>query len=334
MKLLNHLNPADHVALSGIDDQWPFQYLSEFSRFHKHFYNDSIYIVYDEETNAYMPLRFLDMKLFGPAQILFAPLREHRELGPDCQLHFFDKLINMLQKRGGCERLVQPHPYGILAAVPPEAKYCEFGTYIVNLKDQSEDEILEKFHPKYQKAVQHSEKNGAVVKIGKEALNDFFMIYEATMKKAGLHTDPLTYFQTIYDYLGEHRISCGVVYDQNEPISGIFVIHTAYSAYLTHAGTRGESKLYGAAKLLNFEMMKYLKKAGVEKYDFVGVRLKNNNPALEGIFRFKKGFGGDLKSGYLWKLDILPIKAKAYDLIVKFKSGGDKVIDIIDQVNH
>ncbi|MBL7916315.1 MAG: peptidoglycan bridge formation glycyltransferase FemA/FemB family protein [Bacteroidia bacterium] len=333
MKVLNHLKPADHHILSQISDNWPFQFVSEFTRFHKYYFNETVNIIYDEELNAYMPLRILDMKLFAPAQILYAPLRESMELSKEEQMQFFNKLIRLLQNQGGCERLVQPHPYSILSAIPEGAKYCDFGTYVVDLENQTIEQILEKFHPKYQKAVTHSEKNGAVVKIGKECLNDFFMIYKSTMERAGLHLDEFTYFQSLYDYLGENRISCGVVYDQDEPISGIFVIHTLYGAFLTHAGTRGDSKLYGAAKLLNLEMMRHLKEKGVKKYDFVGVRLKNNNPALEGIFRFKKGFGGDLKEGYLWKIDILPLKAKAYDLMVKLKSGNDKLTDIIDQVN-
>ena len=333
MKVLNHLKPSDHHALSRINDNWPFQFVSEFTRFHKHYFNETVNIIFDEELNAFMPLRILDMKLFAPAQILYAPLRECVELNREEQMQFFIKMIRLLQNQGGCERLVQPHPYSILSAIPEGAKYCDFGTYIIDLENQSIEEILEKFHPKYQKAVSHSEKNGAVVKIGKEYINDFFMIYKCTMERAGLHYDELSYFQTLLDYLGENRISCGVVYDQDEPISGIFVIHTLYGAFLTHAGTRGDSKLYGAAKLLNLEMMRHLKEKGVKKYDFVGVRLKNNNPALEGIFRFKKGFGGELKEGYLWKIDILPLKAKAYDLMVKLKSGNEKLTDIIDQVN-
>ncbi len=80
--------------------------------------------------------------------------------------------------------------------------------------------------------------------------------------------------------------------------------------------------------------MKNLKKHWELKYDFVGVRLKNNNPTLDGIFRFKKGFGGDLKQGYLWKLDLLPMKAKAYDVIVKMMKGENRVTDIIDQVSQ
>jgi hypothetical protein len=333
MKLLNHLHPGDHLLLARLDNDWPFQFLSEFSRFHRQFFNDHIKIVYDKDLDAYMPMRVLDMKYFAPAQILFAPLHNAKELSADNQLLFFNKLIHMLQINGGCERLVQPHPYGILSSFPEGSKYCEFGTYVVDLEHLSEEEIFKNFHPKYQKAVMHSQRNGAVVKIGRETLDDFFNVYANTMQRAGLHTDPREYFNKLYDYLGEKRVCTAVVYDDNEPVSGIFVIHTNYSAFLTHAGTQGDSKLYGAAKLLNYEVMKRLKSMNVKKYDFVGVRLKNNNPALEGIFRFKKGFGGELKHGYLWKIDILPVKAKAYDMMVKLKSGGRSGNDIIDQVN-
>ena len=81
-------------------------------------------------------------------------------------------------------------------------------------------------------------------------------------------------------------------------------------------------------------MMKHLKQLGVKRYDLVGVRLKNNDPALEGIFRFKKGFGGDLKTGYLWKTDLNPLEAKLYDYLVRFKNRNKKPAkDIIDQIN-
>lgn len=334
MKLLNHLNPADHKLLGVINDDWPFQFLSEFSRFQHQFYDERINIFYDLELKAYMPIRFLKMKLFSPAQILFPPMRDTIELNVEEQSKFFCKLIKFFGEMGGCERLAQPHPYGILSTYPQRSKFCKFGTYIIDLENQTEAQIFEKFHPKYQKAVTHSEKNRAIVKIGSEVLPDFYKVYEHTMKRAGIHFDTYNYFKTIYDFLGDDRICCAVVYDDGVPVSGIFIIYTKYSAFLTHAGTLGESKLYGAAKFLNFEVMKYLKNKGVKKYDFVGVRLNNNNPQLEGIFRFKKGFGGVLKEGYLWKIDILPMKAKAYYVIQKLKLTKTHLIDIIDQMNH
>ncbi|HMT30087.1 MAG TPA: peptidoglycan bridge formation glycyltransferase FemA/FemB family protein, partial [Bacteroidia bacterium] len=232
---------------------------------------------------------------------MFAPVRNGAELNVEEQRIFFEKLVLFLQQSGGCERLLQPNPYAVLAACPEGSRHCEFGTYLIDLENQSEEQILEKFHPKYQKAVVHSIKNEAEVKIGPEVLKDFYLTYMTTMKKAGLHYDPYDYFEMLWRYMGDERVCTGVVYDNGVPVSGIFLIYTKHSAYLTHAGTQGDSKLYGAAKLLNFEMMKYLKNKGVKIYDFVGVRLKNNNPALEGIFRFKKGFGGELKEGYLWK---------------------------------
>jgi hypothetical protein len=333
MRFLSHLSPADGDLLSAINNDWPLQFTPEFSRFHKEFKKDSVQILYDETLKAYLPVRFMKLRFFQPAQLLHPPLRNGVELPADEQEVFFNKLISVLKRSGGCDRLVQPHPYGFLAAHPKEVPFCEFGTYIVDLENQTPEEILARFHPKYQKAVAHSERNGAEVRFGRQTLDDFFAIYAGTMKRAGIHTDPRPYFDALYKYLTEQHVETGVVYDQGEPVSSLLVIYSNYSALLTHAGSTPESRLYGANKLLNFEMMKRLKTKGVRKYDFVGVRLNNNNAALEGIFRFKKGFGGDLKTGYLWKTDIRAFRARSYDLLLKIKSRGKVVKDIIDQVN-
>lgn len=334
MQLLSHFNPAHKKILGVIDEKWPFQFLPEFSSFSLSWHHQEIRIAYDAELQAMMPIRFYNLKIFSHAQILFAPARNAEELSGEEQLMFFKKLSRSLYYNENCERLVQPHPYSVLAAHPPGSKFCEFGSYIVDLQNQTPDEILERFHPKYQKAVSHSIKHGAVIKSGPEVVSDFYATYEVTMKRIGKPYDSLEYFLNLYKYLGNDRICCAVVYDQDVPVSGIFLIYSKYGAFLTHAGTQGESKLYGAAKLLNFETMKFLREKGVKRYDFVGVRLNNeNNPELEGIFRFKKGFGGDLKQGYLWKQDLLPMKAKLFDLLIYIKSRGKKSTDIIDQMN-
>jgi lipid II:glycine glycyltransferase (peptidoglycan interpeptide bridge formation enzyme) len=78
-------------------------------------------------------------------------------------------------------------------------------------------------------------------------------------------------------------------------------------------------------------MMKHLRDKGVKTYDLVGVRLNSSNESLQGVFRFKKGFGGDLKEGYLWKIDIAPIPMKIYDFLVRIRQGKNIQKDIIDQ---
>lgn len=337
MKFLNHLDSSHHeklTAFSGVEA--PFQFLPQFSTFYQNYFNEQILIAYSEEQQAYLPLHLYKTKMFRLGQILHAPVNgnDFADLAMKDQLIFFNALIRALKDNNICNRLVQPHPYGILGALPPNVRSCEFGTYIIDLATQTEDQIFEKFHPKYQKAVTHSQKNNAIVKFGKEVFDDFYQTYAHTMQRVNIKPDTKNYFLKLYENLGEQFLTPAVVYDEQEPIGGVFFIHTKYAGYCTHAGSMGESKLYGAMKLLHFEMMKRLKSQGVKKYDLVGVRLKNNDPALEGIFRFKKGFGGDLKTGYLWKTDIQPVKAKLYDILVHIKNRNKKIAkDIIDQVN-
>ena len=63
--------------------------------------------------------------------------------------------------------------------------------------------------------------------------------------------------------------------------------------------------------------------------------INSENEALEGIFRFKKGFGGELKEGYLWKIDIARVRTKVFDLMMRLRhmnAGG--VRDIIDEESN
>jgi hypothetical protein len=334
MKLLHYHNTDDQKLLSELDNKAPFQFLAGFTQLYQDYLAENIYIAYSEKLQAFIPIRFFSSKFFKLGQILHAPIHRFAELSSELQLEFFNELIEFLKQNNLCERLIQPHPYGILGAVPSQARYCEFGTYVINLKDQSIEEIFQKFHPKYQKAIVHTEKNGGSVKFGQEVLNDFYSCYHETMKRIGMPSEKLQFFEAYYKYLGSKNVTAGVVYDQQSPVGGIFIVHSDYAALCTHAGSMGETKLYGSMKFLHFEMIKKMKASGVHRYDLVGVRIGNNDPALEGVFRFKKGFGGDLKKGFLWKTDINPIKAKMYDLLIKIKHPNNRYKDIIDQVTN
>ncbi len=333
MKQLSWLNPKDSELLSGLNNNSPFQFLPGFSKIYKEYSGEKVFLIYSENLKAFLPIRLFTSHFIKFIQILHAPIRDNKELNSEEQLQFFNEFIEYCKTNNLCERLVQPHPYGILSAIPNGSKYCEFGTYITDLATKSDEEIFKQFHPKYQKAIHHTEKSGGVVKFGIEVLEDFYKCYEHTMRKAGAISENIQYFKAYCKYLGSENATPAVVYDNGNPVGGIFVVHTNYSALCTHAGSMGDTKLYGSMKYLHFEMMKRMKSLGVKKYDLVGVRIGNNDPALEGIFRFKKGFGGELKKGYLWKIDIDPLKTRVYDFLLKLRHPGNLYKDIIDQVN-
>jgi lipid II:glycine glycyltransferase (peptidoglycan interpeptide bridge formation enzyme) len=245
------------------------------------------------------------------------------------QKEFFNELISFIEKQNLCDRLIQSHPCGIVKAVPEHAVSCAFGTYINDLAHQTDEDIYKNLNEKYRQAVGAAAKGGAVIKYGKEVLNDFYILYSNTMKKAGISAESFDYFESLYKYLGSSSVETAVVYDKDQPIGSLLAMYSNYAAFVTHAGSGGNSKLYGAVKFLHYEMMKAMKARGVKRYDLVGVRLGKIPPALEGVFRFKKGFGGELKEGFLWKKDVHPGKIKVYDLLMRLR--GTKSADIIDQ---
>ena len=191
--------------------------------------------------------------------------------------------------------------------------------------------MLNEFDVKYKKAVQHSIKNGGTVIITNDSLKEFYSIYLNTCKRATIYYDSLNYFENIISFLPNNAITALINDAEGITIGAAFFIFDKHTCYCTHAGSLPGSKLYGGMKQLHFEMMKWMRDKNVKQYDLTGVRINSNNETLQGIFKFKKGFGGELKQGYLWKADLIKWKCLLYDLLVLIKSKGKKHKDIIDQ---
>ncbi len=331
MKIFSYTDAAYPSPADVFTKESPVQFIKGFSDFYKQFHHNDVYFFYSEKLNAFLPLRLFQVKIFKFGQILHAPICNNVELAADQQQLFFVDLLDFLKSNNFCERLIQPHPFGIMLSVPDKSASCAFGTYINHLQDHTDEELLFTYDPKYRKAVNAAAKGGAEVRFGWSEFASFYNLYSQTTTRAGIHCDAVNYFETLYNCLGDEHLDCGVVYDNQQPIGSILMLYSGYAALCTHAGSGGESKLYGAIKLLHYEMMKRMKARGVKYYDLVGVRIGSTNESLEGVFRFKKGFGGVLKEGYLWKTDIAPLKSKMYDLLLKLKGGNNALKDIIDQ---
>lgn len=333
MKVYSYTDPNEINPENIFSDESPLQFQKGFSLFYQNYMNSEVKILYSENLNAFIPVRYFKLKVFRFAQILHAPVINDMELEASMQQQFFEELVSFHREQQLCQRFIQPHPYGILKAVPAGAQSCPFGTYINQLDTMTDTELLHSFDPKYRKSVNHAEKNGAIIRFGRDQFSAFHDLYKQTTARAGIHCDPVAYFDALYKYLGQDNIEIGVVYDQEQPIGAILLLYTKYAALCTHAGSGGESKLYGGMKLLHYKMMQHLKAKGVKVYDLVGVRINSNNEALEGIFRFKKGFGGALKEGYLWKMDIAPVQTKVFDLMMKIRYRTT-MRDIIDEESN
>jgi hypothetical protein len=331
MKIYSYNNPHYESAAKKFDDSWPIQFLQGYSNFYEKEFSNEIILLEDAKTLACIPLKLFNSRIFKFGQILHAPVKDGVELNVEEQKIFLENLIHYLKSNRLVHRMVQPHPMGFMKYVPIGARSCAFGTYITELQEFDDEALLNSFDPKYKKAIQHSIKNGGRCEFGWKNFDMFYKIYSGTMTRAGLPIEPTEYFENLRKNIGDDHIEVGVVYDIDQPIGCILLMYSKYAAYCTHAGSGGESKLYGAVKQLHYEMMRRLRDKGVKKYDLVGVRLNSKDDSLQGIFRFKKGFGGTLKEGYLWKKDITKTPMAIYDTLLKIKLGNKLNKDIIDQ---
>jgi len=334
MTVYSYINKLFPSAKGLFDDRWPLPFHEELANYNFDTTQIDTLIFYDKQINAYMPVRYIKVKLLKFGQIQYAPLSDGELLSEEEEKLFLDHFIEYCRKKHLFHHLIQSHPSGFTRSFPNSSAYCPFGSYVTNLSLFDDESLLTSYDPKYKKAIAHSIKNGATVKLGLDQLPQFYILYQNSINKAKIYCDSHSSIQTLLRNLGPDKCEIGVVYDGEQAIGAILVQFTKHTAYVTHAGMGGDSKLYGAMKYLHFEMMKHLRDKNVKFYDFVGVRINNKTASLDGIFRFKKGFGGKLNSGYLWKIDLNTSIMKVYNKIYDFRFKDlPHMKDIIDQEN-
>ena len=89
----------------------------------------------------------------------------------------------------------------------------------LDIKGKTEDEIFSNFHQKTRYNVRLAIKKGVVIKQGtREELKDFHEIMKITGKRDDFIIRPLSYFQKMYDELGDHA-KLLMAYYEDKPIS-------------------------------------------------------------------------------------------------------------------
>ena len=148
----------------------------------------------------------------------------------------------------------------------------------LDLKGKTEDEVFKAFHQKTRYNVRLATKKGVVVKEGKR---DDFIIR------------PLSYFEKMYDELGEH-VHLLMAYYEDKPISGIFNIDYGNKVWYLYGASSNEHRNLMPNYLLQWEGIKYAIANNKDIYDFRGVvGVVDESHPQYGLYRFKKGFDAE-----------------------------------------
>src|SRR5688572_5025434 len=177
-------------------------------------------------------------------------------------------------------------------------------TIVIDIKG-SEAEILARMKQKTRYNIRLAEKKGVIVRTWDD-MESFhkMMLVTGDRDHFGIHS--LEYYRCAYE-LFHPMDMCELLVAEYEgkPLAALMVFARGRRAWYFYGASTDEERNRMPAYLLQWEAMKWAKARGCEEYDLWGVpdeeeptleaNFEKQQDGLWGVYRFKRGFGGQLK---------------------------------------
>ena len=189
----------------------------------------------------------------------------------------------------------------------------------LNVDGRTEEEVQADFHQKWRYNIRVAQKKGVEVKIcGKEMVPAFADLMLTTGVRDGFVTRQPEYFAAMLDNLGEH-CRLYMAFHEEQPIAGTLAIHYGDKVWYLYGASSNEHRNLMPNYLLQWEMIRWSIETKCRVYDFRGVSgdVSEDNP-LYGLYRFKKGFGGDFTE-FVGEMDLV-LNKPVYTFVEKSTS--------------
>jgi hypothetical protein len=242
------------------------------------------------------------------------------QLSIDEEKSFLNSVVEHFRS-SGADLILPSGNTAIFRIYPDTAKAAPYGTYVLDL-GKPEEAIQEGIQQTHRRNIRKAHDAGVEVKYSLDYLDVSYELFASTMKRSGAKFKSHDEFKRKLLGLGEY-LRIFVAVHNGEPQSCLVSPFSRHTAYFCYGGSTLD-QVRGATHLLHWEAIKYFRSIGVRFFDFQGVRI---NPVKgtkqDGIATFKRGFGGTLIQGYVWKCSLRPLKSAVYSLGVRLLMGGD-----------
>jgi len=177
-------------------------------------------------------------------------------------------------------------------------------TIIIDIRG-SEEEILARMKPKTRYNIRLAEKKGVTICISND-IESFHKMMTVTGGRDGFGIHSLEYYRRAYELLHPKGLGEILVAEyEGKPLAALFVACNGHRAYYLYGASTDEERNRMPTYLLQWEAMKWAKARGCEEYDLWGVpdedeatleaNFETRHDGLWSVYRFKRGFGGELK---------------------------------------
>ena len=202
-------------------------------------------------------------------------------------------------------------------------------TMLVDLAGE-ESHLLNRMKQKTRYNINLALKKNVIVKPQAE-LGAFYDLMKITgvRDQFGIHS--LAYYQRAYDLFHAHD-QCLLLIAEYEgtPISGLIVFRVGNRAWYFYGASSNLQRDRMPNYLLQWEAIRWAKSQGCIEYDLWGVpdadletleaNFASRNDGLWGVYRFKRGFGGDIKRSVgPWDRVYNPFLYRLYSIWLKYR---------------
>lgn len=166
---------------------------------------------------------------------------------------------------------------------------------------KDKDVLLENMKPKTRYNINLSKRKGVNVRsLGIESLEIWYDLYRQTAARNNFFLHDIHYFRVVLSARANDTSSPADVYllvaeIDDKPLAAIFLVISANRGTYLYGASASENRNYMATYALQWRAMEIAKERGCTEYDFFGTA-PNPDPShpMYGLYRFKKGFGGEM----------------------------------------
>jgi lipid II:glycine glycyltransferase (peptidoglycan interpeptide bridge formation enzyme) len=195
-------------------------------------------------------------------------------------------------------------------------------TIVVDLRG-TDDEILARMKQKCRYNIRLAEKKGVTVRAWTD-LAGFHQLMTVTGGRDGFGVHSLEYYQRAYDlFHPASEAELLVAEYDGKPLAALMVFARGPRSWYLYGASNDEERNRMPTYLLQWEAMKWAKARGCEEYDLWGApdedeakleaEFESRHDGLWGVYRFKRGFGGEVRRA-VQALDriYMPLLYRAY----------------------
>ncbi len=177
-------------------------------------------------------------------------------------------------------------------------------TLVVDLRG-AEDQILGRMKQKTRYNIRLAQKKGISI-CQSQDVRTFHQMMQATGVRDSFGVHTLAYYQRAYDLFAPGG-QCALLFAafDGQPLAGLMVFAQGPRAWYFYGASTEAERNRMPTYLLQWEAMRWARAKGCSSYDLWGVpdvdeavleaEFSNRADGLWGVYRFKRGFGGELK---------------------------------------